>query len=62
MGRHKGLCPDDYRKLADEGLTMSEASARLGVKRQSVWAMSKRYGIAFTEGKKGRKKIDRGGK
>jgi hypothetical protein len=34
----------------------------LGVKRQSVWAMSKRYGITFTEGKKGRKKIDRGGK
>jgi hypothetical protein len=62
MGRHKGLGPDDYRKLADEGLTMSEASIRLRVKRQSVWAMSKRYGITFTEGKKGRKKIDRGGK
>lgn len=56
MGRQKGYTPEDYRRLAEEGLTMAETSARLDVRYQSVQVMANRYGIKFTKGKPGRKK------
>jgi hypothetical protein len=56
MGRHKGLTADDYRGLAEKGMTMPEAAAHLSVTVQTVWLMAKKYGIAFTAGKRGRKK------
>lgn len=56
MGRQKGYTPDDYRRLAEEGMSMAETSARLDVKYQSVQVMANRYGIQFTKGKPGRKK------
>jgi hypothetical protein len=56
MGRHKGLTPDDYRRLANEGLTQTEAAAQLGVTKQSVANMARRHDdIAFVVGKPGPK-------
>lgn len=56
MGRHKGLTPDDYRRLANEGLTQTEAAARLGVTKQSVSNMVRRHDdIVFAVGKTGPK-------
>jgi len=60
MGRQKGYTPDDYRRLAEEGMSMAETSARLDVKYQSVQVMANRYGIQFTKGKPGRKKKEVG--
>ncbi len=56
MGRHRGLTADDYRWLAEAGMTMPEAAAHLKVTVQSVWFMAKKYDIAFAVGKRGRKK------
>ena len=38
---------EDYRRCADEGLTLAETSKRLGVSPQSVYDTSKRHGITF---------------
>lgn len=56
MGRQRGLTPDDYRGLAERGMTMPDAAAVAGVTVQSVWYMAKKYNITFLEGKRGRKK------
>lgn len=56
MGRHKGLTPDDYRRLANEGLTQTEAAEKLGVTKQSVANMAKRHDdIVFAVGRPGPK-------
>lgn len=56
MGRHKGYTVADYQRMADDGMTLSEAAAAMEVARQTVWAFAKRHGIAFTRGSKGRPK------
>lgn len=56
MGRHRGFTPEDYQRLASEGMTMAEAARTLDVKMQTVWVMAKRHGIVFVAGKKGRKR------
>lgn len=54
MGRHKGYTEDDYRRLAEAGLSLSEAARKLGITRQTVGAFAKRHGIDFQIGKRGR--------
>lgn len=50
MGRQKGFTEDDYRKMADKGYSMSEAAYLMGIKRQTVSAMARKYGITFANG------------
>lgn len=50
MGRHKGFIEEDYRKLSLLGYSMSEAAYLMGVTRQTVSAMARRYGITFANG------------
>ncbi len=50
MGRQKGFTEDDYRRMADKGYSMSEAAYLMGIKRQTVSAMARKYGITFANG------------
>lgn len=54
MGRQKGYTPEDYRRLAEMGMTKAEAAAFLGVSKQCVSFMAaQNEGIVFRRGKPG---------
>ena len=50
MGRHKGFTVEDYRKLAEQGYSISEAAYLMGVRQQTVSTMAKRHDIKFADG------------
>lgn len=47
----KGYTPEDYRKLAKDGMSKAEAARELGVHVNSVDAMAKAHKIKFRDGR-----------
>lgn len=54
MGNRKGYTHEDYRRLADEGVTVTEAARRLGVSHVTVVQTAKAHGFSFPRGTHGR--------
>lgn len=50
MSIKKGLSPDDYISLANDGFSQSEVARLLGVTVQTVHKMAKRHNINFPMG------------
>lgn len=51
----RGHSIEQYRQLAAEGLTQTQAAARMGVTAAAVCQVAKRYGIMFAQPKRGPK-------
>jgi hypothetical protein len=47
---------DEYRKCADEGLTVKETAALLGIHFNTIRVVARRYGIKFLDGRKVRRR------